>query len=121
MVLGWQVAPVYELQLVEASTSGGDASSSGSGGSGGSGGGSSGSSSGKNAKGSSSSSGGGSPTAAAASAGGGGEPDLLLPVLRDSRPAVGRANAVLGYAALLFSTLGAWLLLQQQPLLFGGV
>jgi hypothetical protein len=95
MALGWQVAPVYSLQFVEADLSGNlssrdydDDSSS-----------------------SSSSSGvamlqtDGSEAAAAA--------DILLPVLRDSRPAAAKANAVLGYAGVLFAVLGAWLLQQQ--------
>jgi hypothetical protein len=96
LVLGWQVAPVYCLQFVEADLSGNlssrddDSSSS-----------------------SSSSSGSrtamlqtdGSEAAAAA--------DILLPVLRDSRPAAAKANAVLGYAGLLFAVVGAWLLQQQ--------
>jgi hypothetical protein len=95
MLLGWQVAPVYTLQFVEASTSGSSSSSS-------------------------SSSGPGQQLLPAAAAvlgstegqGAAASPDLLLPVLRDVRPAVDRANAVLGYAGVLFAVLGVWLFQQ---------
>lgn len=83
--LGWSVSPLYELQLVEANADDSNTSSSN---------GTSGSS--RNLQSSTSS------------------PPLrvLLPVLRDTRPAVARANAVFGYAGLLFAVLGAWLLQQ---------
>lgn len=77
LALGWQVAPLYQLQLIEASTARISRSRS-------------------------------SPDS------GFDEPemDILLPVLRDTRPAAARANAVVGYAGLLFAVLGGWLLLQ---------
>jgi membrane associated rhomboid family serine protease len=37
-------------------------------------------------------------------------PDLLLPVLRDTRAPAARANAVVGTAAILFAALGVWLI-----------
>jgi membrane associated rhomboid family serine protease len=37
-------------------------------------------------------------------------PDLLLPVLRDTRAPAARANAVVGTAAILFAVLGVWLI-----------
>jgi hypothetical protein len=93
MLLGWQVAPVYTLQFVEASTSGSSSSSS--------------------------SSGPGQQLLPAAAIlgstegqGAAASPNLLLPVLRDVRPAVDRANAVVGYAGLLFAVLGVWLFQQ---------
>lgn len=39
-------------------------------------------------------------------------PDLLLPVVRDTRPPAARANAVVGCAAALFAALGVWLVQQ---------
>jgi membrane associated rhomboid family serine protease len=37
-------------------------------------------------------------------------PDLLLPVLRDTRAPAARANAVVGTAAIVFAALGVWLI-----------
>lgn len=58
---------------------------------------------------------GGRAGAAAAAAGGGGwrpQQLLLLPRLRDMRPPAARANALVGGGALLFASLGSWLLSQ---------
>lgn len=101
LALGWQVAPAYKLQLVEASTR--DPSAS--------------------VVTAAATSGVGSQQGVAAAGGKGGgsgggadsesfEGDLLLPVLKDSRQAAARANAVVGYAAVLFAVLGGWLLQQ---------
>lgn len=38
--------------------------------------------------------------------------DLLLPVLVDSRPLVERVNVMVGYVAVLYAAIGAWLVTQ---------
>jgi hypothetical protein len=84
LFLGWQVSPLYQLQLIEAST----------------------------ARFSSSSSSDSSSSSSSSSRFEEPEMDILLPVLRDTKPGPERANAVIGYAGVLFAVLGAWLLTQ---------
>jgi membrane associated rhomboid family serine protease len=94
--LGWMACPVYRLVLTPASSNSSSSSSS------------SVSYAARNVA---------SPTASAAAAAAVNssadpeelQPDLLLPVLRDERLPAARANAVLGFAAVLFAVLGGWL------------
>jgi hypothetical protein len=81
LLLGWSVCPVYEVALEEVDPT--------------------------TARASSSSSSRPLPRSAGGSSSAGAT--LLLPVLRDTRPPAARANAVVGFAGLLFASLGTWL------------
>jgi len=86
MWLGWNVSPVYRVHLIEEDT--------------------------RRFRDSATSSSSSSSALASYDAGDGSSTWLLLPVLRDTRPAKDRANAVLGYAGVLFAVLAGWLIQQ---------